>query len=241
VNAARRAGGLGPVALDLELSRGCFAHARYLVLNAGHPSTQGLGMHNEEAKLPGHTPEGQRAGRDSVIASGVPPSASVEDWIASLYHRVPLLSPDLGRIGFGFTRGGPHGWISVLNVKAGRGREPALLFPGDGEKDVPLHLHADAKTLAAVPEAKGRRAGFPITATFRAGRALERVEVELSTEQGKQVPFWMVTRSRGGAQTVCVVARDPLRPATRYTVKISALVERQTWTEAWTYTTAAER
>ncbi|MBI1916609.1 MAG: hypothetical protein HYS12_18025 [Planctomycetes bacterium] len=238
VNAARRAAGLAPVALDLELSRGCFAHARYLLLNAGHPSTRGLGMHNEDAKLPGHTPEGRRAGRDSVIASGVPPSASVEDWMATLYHRVPLLSPDLGRIGFGFVRGGPNGWINVLNANAGRGREPAVLFPGDGQKDVPLRLHADAETLATVPEAKGRRAGFPITATFQAGRAVEQVEVALSTEEGKQVAFWMVTRPQDGARTICVVPYEPLRPATHYTVKMSALVGGRGWTEAWTFTTA---
>src|SRR5262249_16016744 len=59
VNAARRTVGLQPAVLDLELSRGCFAHARYLLLNAGHPSTQGLGMHNEDAKLPGYTAEGR--------------------------------------------------------------------------------------------------------------------------------------------------------------------------------------
>jgi uncharacterized protein YkwD len=239
LNAARRAAGLGPVALDLELSRGCFAHARYLALHAGHPSTQGLGMHNEDAKLPGHTPEGQRAGRDSVIASGVPPSASVDDWMATLYHRVPLLRPDLGRIGFGFTRGGSNGWINVLNANTGRGREPAVLFPAGGQKDVPLRLHADAETLAALPEAKGRRAGFPITATFQAGRALEQVEVAWSTEEGKQVPFWTATRSRAGAWTVCVVPREPLRPAMRYTVTLRAQVGGRAWSEAWTFTTAA--
>src|SRR5207237_3317203 len=112
---------------------------------------------------------------------------------------------------FGFARGGPNRWINVLNTNAGRGREHAVLFPGDGQKDVPLGLRADTETLTAVPEAKGHRAGFPITATFQAGRALEQVEVTLSTEQGKQVAFWMVMRPRGGARTVCVVPREPLR------------------------------
>src|SRR5262249_3942454 len=138
-------------------------------------------------------------------------------------------------------RGGPNRWVNVLNSSAGRGRQHAILFPGDGQKDVPLRLHADAQTLAALPQAKGHRAGFPITATFQAGRALEQVEVVLSTEQGKQIPFWTVIGPRGEPRTICVVPREPLRPATRYTVKMSALVGDRAWTEEWTFTTAAER
>jgi uncharacterized protein YkwD len=241
VNAHRRAARLRPVALDLELSRGCFAHARYLVLNAGHPSTQGLGMHNEDAKLPGYTAEGRRTGRDSVIATGVPPAASVEDWMATFYHRVPLLEPDLGRIGFGFARGGPNGWVTVLNASTSHGREPAVLFPGDGQKDVSLRLSTDEETLAALPEAKGREAGYPITASFQTGRTIERAEVSLLAEQGKEVAVWTIARARGAASTICAVPREPLRPGTTYTVKMSARVAGRAWSEAWTFTTAAER
>ncbi len=55
----------GAVLLDPELSKGCGLHARYLVLNIDHPETQGLGGHDENPKLPGYTPEGQKAGKNS--------------------------------------------------------------------------------------------------------------------------------------------------------------------------------
>src|SRR5262249_33229926 len=241
VNAHRRAVGLRPVALDLELSRGCFAHARYLVLNAGDPSTQGIGMHKEEPKLPGHTAEGRRTGRDSGIASGVPTTGPVEDWMAAFYHRVLLLDPDLGRVGFGFARGGPNGWVTVLNAGAGQGREPAVLFPGDGQKDVPLRLSADEGTLGAGPGAKERGAGYPLPPTFQRGHTIERAEVSLLVEKGKEVAVWTIARPRGGASTICAVPRESLRPGTTYTVKMSARVAGRAWSEAWTFTTAAER
>ena len=157
--------------------------------------------------------------------------------MGTLYHRVPLLDPDLGRIGFGLARGGPNGWITVLNTGAGRGREPAVLFPGDGQVEIPLRLVADAETLTALPEVKGRLAGFPITATFHAGRTVEQAESTLRIEQGEEAAVWTVTRSRGGAQTICVVPREPLRSGTRYTIRMSARVAGRPWTEAWTFTT----
>ena len=61
INLHRKAAGLEPVALDPALSKGCAAHAEYLVRNVDHPSTQGLGLHSEDPKLPGYTKEGERA------------------------------------------------------------------------------------------------------------------------------------------------------------------------------------
>src|SRR5262249_8085555 len=80
VNAHRQAAGLAPVLVaDPELARACKAHCNYLVKNAGHPSVQGAGMHEEDPKLPGYSAEGHRAGQASVIAY-VDPLTSVDEW-----------------------------------------------------------------------------------------------------------------------------------------------------------------
>ncbi len=119
VNQYRRLAGLEAVTLDTGLSRGCKLHADYLQVNLGHPSTNGLGMHDEDPKLPGYTPEGKKAGAAAVIATGMPPVGAIDDWFATLFHRVPLLDPSLSRIGFGYSRGGPAGWITVLDTSSG--------------------------------------------------------------------------------------------------------------------------
>jgi uncharacterized protein YkwD len=122
VNTVRKKAGLAAVALDEKLSEGCLLHSRYLVTNADHPALKGLGVHNEDPSLPNATPEGAKAARASVIAWSSDPVECVDGWINSLYHRVPLLAPELKRIGFGSLPDRKNSqWFSVLD--AGNGRE----------------------------------------------------------------------------------------------------------------------
>jgi uncharacterized protein YkwD len=122
LNAHRARAGLGPVALDPSLSRGCLAHARYVSRNVNHPAVQGLGIHEQDKRLPGATPEGAKAGKGSVIAIISDPVESVDGWMATLYHRVPLLDPRLKRIGYGQELVVNRGWVTVLDADSGRER-----------------------------------------------------------------------------------------------------------------------
>jgi uncharacterized protein YkwD len=122
LNAVRKTAGLPPVRLDGELSRGCQSHARYLALNHQHPAVLGMGVHGQDAKLPGASPEGARAAKESVIAIVLDPQTCIENWTATLYHRIPILAPDLERVGFGHARIQGHKWVCVLDT--GNGRTP---------------------------------------------------------------------------------------------------------------------
>jgi len=114
VNAVRKAAGLPLVRLDAELSRACQSHARYLALNHHRPAAQGMGVHRQDAELPGASPEGARAAKESVIAVMLNPQMCVDYWMATLYHRIPLLRPDLERISFGHAHIQGHKWVCVL-------------------------------------------------------------------------------------------------------------------------------
>jgi len=122
VNLVRKYPGLPPVRLDTELSRGCQSHARYLAFNHQHPAALGLGVHRQDAELPGASPEGARAAKESVIAIVLDPQSCVENWMATLYHRIPILEPNLERVGFGHARIQGHKWVCVLDT--GNGRTP---------------------------------------------------------------------------------------------------------------------
>src|SRR5436189_2905385 len=140
INLHRTAAGLEPVAIDPALSKGCVAHAEYLVKNAGHPSTQGLGLHSEDPKLPGYSKEGERAGKAAVIFLGLGGTDAVEGWMGALLHRIPLLQSRLRRIGYGSAAGGPAKVIVVLDATNGMGvgkDAPVVLYPADGQKGVP--------------------------------------------------------------------------------------------------------
>lgn len=228
VNRYRRQAGLSLISLDADLSRGCLLHARYLLTNLDHPSTRGLGLHEEDAKLPGYTKEGKKSGGESVIAAGMPPLASIDDWMATFYHRIPLLDPDLGRIGFGFVRGGPVGWFTVLNATAGKGRESSLIYPGEGQREIPL---------------KGvEEGGYPITITFAKGKVVEQVAATLLASDAREVIVRLLTPERSEAakemNTIAILPRDVLRAGTTYTVTINARVDRKPWSRTWTFQTA---
>jgi uncharacterized protein YkwD len=120
INRARKAANLEPVTMDESLSRGCERHAEYIARNQGHPSLAGLGMHNEKKDLPGYTPEGERAGQASDIATGTDPFSGAEFWINSLYHRIPILDPKLRRIGCGMVRLADGMYCTVVDVQSGR-------------------------------------------------------------------------------------------------------------------------
>lgn len=122
VNAARKAAGLSLVRPDAELSRGCQLHAQYLARNLHRPEVQGMGMHRQNLDLPGASPEGARAAKESVIAVVLDPQTCIENWMATLYHRIPILTPNLERIGFGHARIEGHKWVCVLDT--GNGRTP---------------------------------------------------------------------------------------------------------------------
>jgi len=117
LNAYRTTAGVGAVALDPALSAMCEKHAHYLRRNQGHPSTEGLGMHNEDAKLPGYTADGAKAGKAGVITLTHAPLASVPGWIDTLYHRVPLLEPRLQKVGFAAVPLPDRRWVCVLYAR----------------------------------------------------------------------------------------------------------------------------
>jgi uncharacterized protein YkwD len=247
VNSFRAQAGLEPVTLDTELSNGCRAHCAYLARNARHPSTQGLGGHNEDPALPGYSEEGRRAGKASVIAWGdVEPLAAIDGWMATLFHRIPMLDPNLKRIGFGHARRG-SGWVTALDVLRGREPGPAgpvVLYPGPDQKGVPL-VFPSGEEPNPIPLAKSGRGGFPITATFPSSATLTKMAFTLKDGTGKEVPVWFSSPeqpanpkyARYQGTTVCLIAKEPLRPATTYSVRGAGQVDGQPWTREWSFTT----
>jgi uncharacterized protein YkwD len=116
LNAFRKAAGLGEVELDAELSKGCKLHAGYLEKNIENPKVQGLGIHDEAPELPGFSEAGQKAGKGSVIAVLAMPADAMDMWTGSLYHRIPLLRPDLKKVGYALGRHPVRGFIPVMDV-----------------------------------------------------------------------------------------------------------------------------
>jgi uncharacterized protein YkwD len=242
LNEYRRIAGVPPVELDARLTRGCQAHARYLAVNAGHPSAQGLGAHEERPGLAGYSEEGRDAGTSSDIAWRRSPAAGVDACMATLYHRIPMLRPNLRRIGIGFERG-----IMVTNVITGMvgNEDRPVAFPAANQASVPTVFPNEIPD--PIPATAPHPAGYPITLQFPTyGAEVGGVRAQMNDDSGRPVAFHLSDPSRPAADfpqqnTVCLIPARPLTPGTTYRVSISATYEGKPVAQSWTFTTEGTR
>lgn len=249
VNVYRANAGLPPVALDDKLSRGCLAHARYLAVNADHPSLLGLKAHDEDASLPGYSDEGKQAGKASNLAIGdYEPLDGIDSWMATLYHRVGILEPNLKTIGFGCARGKRLGWITVLNVLAGRERSfrpHPVFYPAPDQTNVPVNFPISGEEPNPIPEASDGRAGYPITAFFPENEPLKNATGELTLAEGEKTQCWFSSPEKPAnpkfakqqGTAICLIPKKPLQPNTRYQVRIAGELADAKWEKKWEFTT----
>eukprot|EP00854_Cymbomonas_tetramitiformis_P008110 gene8110-9636_t len=187
LNRRRIALGLPPVVVDEELSVGARKHCEFLNLNPERVRG-GLTAHLEAEGLPGYSVQGALAAKASVI-SYCAPSQAIELFFASVFHRLPLLSPHLAQVGLGtltpardlvgdvraddtFRSIPSVKAITVLDVQSKldwtclSGGVVPVKFPAPGDLDVPLHFGGEVPSPLPASHPSHQLAGFPITLTF---------------------------------------------------------------------------
>jgi uncharacterized protein YkwD len=263
INFHRAVAGQPAVVLRDTLSKGCLLHADYLAFNYHHPTFAAEGPHRENRDLPGYTAQGEETARNSVInfitAPNEPPGLdpreqiAVDSLMSTFFHRVPLLHPDLRHVGIGTARGRQKGqwhWVTVVDIRdsrrSGGSRGWVVLYPGDGQKDVPTTFLNTEHPSPTPPEGFGKKLGYCVTATFAAATKVAGAEARLTGPDGEALDAWVSSPSRpaAGAQvqmnTVCIIAKTPLRPMTTYTATVNASVDGKDQRRSWSFTTGAE-
>src|SRR5262249_2006083 len=162
INALRAGVGMAPVGLDRELSHGCEAHARYLARNADRLSKSPDDLDDEDAALPGFSPEGRTAARPGGPAQGEPLEAP-RPVRASGFRRLRVLDPQLPRVGIGTARDQGGTWVSVFDFDAAAATDPPtrgriVVYPVEGQQNVPLAF-AGNEVPDPIPEAKRKVGG----------------------------------------------------------------------------------
>lgn len=242
INRHRAAAGCVLVKIDHALSDASDKHAKYLVTNTGHPSTEGLGAHKEDPSLPGYTAEGQRAGGASDICFQAP-EGSVDGWVATLYHRIPVLHPRLRRTGCGFAQGGKWGWVGVLDVIEGHDDVPCdpdlVRYPARSQKGVPLAFGGEMPD--PVPGGS-QGCGYPVTLTYYDGSKVTGVTATLKAAGGADVAFHLSTPDKPATDfdqqdTICLIPKATLAGGATYEVEIRLTRNGKPAVEAWKFTT----
>lgn len=245
VNSYRAAAGVPPVTLDATLTKGCHEHAEYLRLNWGKAELYSTRAHTQVPTLPGATPDGAACGKAADLYQGVLSlELAVDGWMESLYHRKPVISPDVVKVGIGYTMLGSRYIIALQFVYADQWRGAPLIYPANGQTDVPLDFTREEPNPIPPPTIF---AGHPITLQFSQTASYTNARATLVDAAGKAVPFWLSSPEHPAspynaqARLIGLIPQQPLRSATRYTASIT--VERDGVPKTWTttFTTKARK
>jgi uncharacterized protein YkwD len=244
LNELRRQAGRKPIVLDPNLSMGCLAHARYLARNAAQASIW-KSPDTETPTLPGFSPPGRDAAR-KALSSNLDPVAAIEHWSRNPAASSRLLNPNLQRVGAGYARNVKEEWASVLDLGSGLAveRNWVVVYPVDGQQHLPLYFPGN-EIPDPLPDTSAKLAGYPITVTFAPQMRVRDVQAELKENSGRVVSVWLSTPEKPAnprhanvqANTICLIARSPLRAGTTYTVSVNAKVSGEDWSRTWSFST----
>jgi hypothetical protein len=241
LNEARKACGLDPVKLSTELSAGCRKHSRYLVANKDSPLVAGLKAHEEVKDLKDYSEEGARAAKNSVIHY-VPPSKAITGWLATFYHRVPLLQPKLKEVGIGYFQQGTDRacGIDCITGASGENAKAIVFYPDDGQQSVPLVFGPEIPT--PIPATHKGPAGFPITVYFARNQKIKDVEVKVLGPKKVNIPCFVSTPESPATtfqqwNAICIIPSQPLAKATTYKVEVRCTVSGNPYSRTWQFST----
>ena len=248
VDRYRAAVGLSAATLDAKLSKGCMEHAQYMRLNKDSDAIAGLNAHHQRPNLRGASADGAACGEAADLFFGVSDlEVAVDGWMSGLYHRRPILTPTLERIGVGYAKLPDGSYMAALMFVDAKGGDVSakwpVAYPADNQGGVPLEFGSEIPN----PVPGGARAGYPITIQFPPFEKVTDVRATLVDERGKDVAFYLsdpehpATPSFGQYGVVCLIPKLPLRPDSRFEVRVDAAWKGKASTWRWSFRTLALR
>jgi hypothetical protein len=160
---------LEPGVLSPLLDKASQSHADYMACH-------GMITHQQEEGKEGFTGEWVwdrmeaagyplESGRSwsEVVADGYTATEAVDSWVGSVYHRIPFTMPYWVEVGVGMTDSFTA--MSIVSPYPD-GPRAAVMFPADGQTDVPIDFNSDWEFPDPDPE-RGI-VGYPITVTVAA-------------------------------------------------------------------------
>lgn len=235
-------GAIPAITLDAELSANALLHAQYL---GRHPeqAARWPDAHEETTDSEGFTPEGCWAGNHSVIAPGTRKAANaIDNWMATFFHRLPLLEPGLLRIGWGLSDG-----MAVMDsgsIVRPMSFEWQVAWPPAGMRDVPRHFQPEMPN--PFPGEDQSTWGYPITLQLgpRKDGAAPRLEFTLRKDEasGDLVACFATDPHEPGNPLLvpklawCLIPKQPLAANTTYFAQATDTVS-GTVLQEWSFQT----
>lgn len=235
--------------LDAALVTAAQRHADYDLLNASDGSAWAFGPHGEVAGKPGFsgTWPGDRASAAGyawaagweVISYFDEPERAVDGLMATVFHRVNILTATHAHLGYG------HGQtmneaVDVLDFGRGPsepGGPPSVaLYPSPGQRDVPLY--GAGETPSPLPPGASYPIGYPITLQPSTGTTLSISAAELREPSGALVALHP-NPPDCAASCYALLPIAGLHTGTTYTAHVAGTVDGVAFDRTWSFTTTA--
>lgn len=167
-------------------------------------------------------------------------------FVGSVYHRVPLLNPDLDSLGVGVAREDGRNVLTVLTAQKlpTTGRGGIITLPYSGQKEVPLAYMSDAEF--PDPFAEYGLMGYPISVHVSKDVDFEVQSLKLYQKgvfSAQEVPGKIAPDSDKQTlrkhRAVAFVPLKPLEPLTTYQVEVAGLLSGEKQTIGFEFTTQA--
>ncbi len=247
----RAAVGVAPAAWDDGVHAAAQAHAEYFVTHASAYAQSGLNPHQQNQDwTEGFTGVSmmqrlQHAGVTGVGAGGEvmaftgSAQGAMDGWMATLYHREPLIHPSMVRWGFGAAaEGAARAEVADLIFAAAAKPGPAR-WPLPDAEDVDRSWDGRESPQPPLPPGASYPSGPIVTVTWPSGTKLALAEARLLGPGDVEVPVQVRTPADDQhlMDSWALYALDPLAAGTRYTVVFEGTVGGQATTESWSFTT----
>lgn len=251
VNRVRAAAGLTAVALDDRLSQSAASHAYYWLFNNASATVANLGIHREVLGLPGFIgvlPLDRDRAYGYVRSGSVgedithrgEPRAAVDDWVNSVFHRFPILRPDLAAIGYGDASIGPIAMedMEFAFIEPDGPHHVPVLYPASRQQSVPTTF-VDNELPDPVPPGAPRSTGYPVTVNFDTFARVTMDRFSVAGPDGVELPGYLGAPTPASEKTAWILPQAPFRAHTTYTAHYVGTVDGSPFDRTWTFTTGA--
>jgi hypothetical protein len=220
-------------------------HANYMVQNQGTDAMAGLNPHTQRSNLPGASAAGAACAKAADLFLGVSDlGVAIDVWMAGMYHRRPMLDPQLERIGVGYARltdGMLTAALRFENAARRRGGWP-VAYPADKQTDVSLDYGAEFPN----PSPNHGTGGYPITLQFPPFDKVTGVIAKLTDGTGNPVESFLSdpehpATSFGQFGLICLIPKQSLQAQHVYSVRIDATWKGKPGTWTWSFSTVSLR
>lgn len=252
LNSIRIPAGAGCVKMIAEINKAAENHCKYYV----DPANEGMctaNAHNEVMGCAGFTGTGpgQRMaaagymarGGGEVMAFVNNPKNAIDTWVNSVWHRIPLLDPWTGDMGYGSSNTAEGcDTIDFGNSAMGVPATTVLVYPYDGQLNVPTAFNGQYEGPMPPAPPSGWPSASPITLYARMLNITEHV----LTKDGDTTPIehtWITGSDPMWGNylrtSVFMYAHMPFAANTKYRVTMKGSSQAGPLDKTWTFTTGA--